>query len=112
MANEILSFFDDQYFADVVSTDLVNPENIDKTNQHQTTSSESDDTGNSKSFSMIVHPVEINQSFPKQPASEHLRSILEYRVKLQVPQNIVFQKGLHGTAEMFVIMTNCSHGSF
>jgi hypothetical protein len=113
MANEILSFFDDKYFEEN-SCGLLNLVDSEKSVTHQinilesanktkeeanisqnrdTAKEEADSQLNLNEVSMIVHPVEINQSFPKQPSSEHLRNALEYRIKLIAPQNIVFQKG-------------------
>ena len=40
-----------------------------------------------------VMPVEINQSFPRQPTSESLSSLIEYRIKILAAENLKFLPG-------------------
>ena len=40
-----------------------------------------------------VLPVEINQSFPRQPTSESLSSLIEYRIKILAAEDLKFRPG-------------------
>ena len=40
-----------------------------------------------------VVPVEINQSFPRQPTSETLSSLIEYRIKILAAEHLKFRPG-------------------
>ena len=52
-----------------------------------------------------VMPVEINQSFPRQPTSENLSSLIEYRIKILAASNLKFQPGEGGKIKTNTMIT-------
>jgi hypothetical protein len=108
MAQAMLDFFDDKYLSENCICEL-DEKNCSvhnkKTRQEEFNQTESPIMKTSKQNDFdgdIVLPVQINQSFPRQPA-EHLMNLIEYRIKVLSTSASVFQPG-----ETRKLLTNTS----
>ena len=92
MTNAMLSFFDQRHFSeDCCCHNDVLDERCPLHNPTTTTVSESGEYMPPK-----VLPVEINQSFPRQPALECLLPLIEYRIKILASDDYKFLAGQEG----------------
>ena len=91
MANAVLTnFFDHRYLSeDCCCHDNVEDERCPIHNPSTATTCDS-----GEGMTRVI-PVEINQSFPKQPALEYLLPLIEYRIKILALDDYIFQPG-HG----------------
>ena len=111
MAQAMLSFFDEKYFSDDCTCDLSKTSNrwaecCTVHNKNTTESSHEKEVLNNNvrappedvslgllAPSKMVIPVEINQSFPRQPSTNYLINMIEYRIKMLVPYDVKFHPG-------------------
>ena len=89
----MLDFFDQKYFTEectCITANKNDKESCPVHNQQRYASSEQSEHMIGQSH---VDMVEINQSFPRQPAAEHLSNLIEYRIKILCSTDINLQPG-------------------
>ena len=96
MANAMLSFFDQRYLSeDCCCQSSEMDEGCPLHNPPTTPAHRASEYVNKSK----VMPVEINQSFPRQPASENLLPLIEYRIKILASDDHTFLPGRRGKVE-------------
>ena len=91
MANAMLSFFDQRHFSEECC--CLKDEMNEGCPLHNPPTSQALESGGYAPPKVL--PVEINQSFPRQPALEYLLPLIEYRIKILALDDYIFQPG-HG----------------
>ena len=89
MANAMLSFFDQRHFSEDCCCHK--NETDERCPLHNTTTSSTLESGGYDPPKVL--PVEINQSFPRQPALECLLPLIEYRIKILASDDYKFLPG-------------------
>ena len=102
MSDTMMGFFDQQHFAQNCSCYSEENKCGERCPVHGPAHScESGDFATTSA----VPTVEINQSFPRQPAVEHLTNLIEYRIKILAAEDLKFQPGEGGKVKTNTIMT-------
>ena len=93
MANAMLSFFDQRHFSEECC--CLKDEMNEGCPLHNPPTSQALESGGYAPPKVL--PVEINQSFPRQPALECLLPLIEYRIKILAADDHKFLPGKEGT---------------
>ena len=102
MSDTMMGFFDQQHFAQNCSCYSEENKCGERCPVHGPAHScESGDFATTSA----VPTVEINQSFPRQPAVEHLTNLIEYRIKILAAEDLKFQPGEGGKVKTNTLIT-------
>ena len=92
MATDMHSFFDHRHFARNCCCHTGENQEGERCPVHNLTTIPSYEPEDFAKESKVLS-VEINQSFPRQPTSESLSSLIEYRIKILAAEDLKFRPG-------------------